>query len=178
MQITNIGSGDGGKNSDAVYHFIFWGSFYLIFLNKRTFIASCRDLLSNRPFQELSVYYSIHQTFEILRSSILGWNLGVQNVFTYYRTPDYICYNFFLIFFRIQKQKKSSQLCSKRLSVRKKIRFDSWSILCDGKNAFRYFTKRGLKCGKSGKTKTLFENLEVKQVSLNKIFVLYSNRRG
>ena len=94
------------KNSDAVYYFIFWGSFYLIFLNKRTFIASCRDLLSNRPFQELSVYYSIHQTFEILRSSILGWNLGVQNVFTYYRTPDYICYNFFLIFFRIQKTKE------------------------------------------------------------------------
>ena len=65
MQITSIGSGDGGKNSDAVYYFIFWGSFYLIFLNKRTFIASCRDLSPNRPFQELSVYYSIHQTSEI-----------------------------------------------------------------------------------------------------------------
>ena len=106
MQITSIGSGDGGKNSDAVYYFIFWGSFYLIFLNKRTFIASCRDLSPNRPFQELSVYYSIHQTSEILRSSILGWNLGVQNVITYHRTPDYICYNFFLIFFRIQKTKE------------------------------------------------------------------------
>ena len=120
MQITNIGSGDGGKNSDAVYHFIFWGSFYLIFLNKRTFIASCRDLLSNRPFQELSVYYSIHQTFEILRSSILGWNLGVQNVFTYYRTPDYICYNFFLIFFRIQKTKEQQSALLKTSFCQKK----------------------------------------------------------
>ena len=135
MQITSIGSGDGGKNSDAVYYFIFWGSFYLIFLNKRTFIASCRDLSPNRPFQELSVYYSIHQTSEILRSSILGWNLGVQNVITYHRTPDYICYNFFLIFFRIQKQKKSSQLCSKRLSVRKKdsfwfVKYSVWWQKC------------------------------------------------
>ena len=120
MQITNIGSGDGGKNSDAVYHFIFWGSFYLIFLNKRTFIASCRDLSPNRPFQELSVYYSIHQTFEILRSSILGWNLGVQNVFTYYRTPDYICYNFFLIFFRIQKTKEEQSALLKRSFCQKK----------------------------------------------------------
>ena len=77
-----------------------------------------------------------------------------------------------------KRQKKSSLLCSKRLSVRKKIRFDLWSILCDGKNAFRYFTKPELKCGKSGKTTTLFENLKVKQISLNKIFVLYSNREG
>ena len=120
MQITNIGSGDGGKNSDAVYHFIFWGSFYLIFLNKRTFIASCRDLSPNRPFQELSVYYSIHQTSEILRSSILGWNLGVQNVITYHRTPDYICYIFFLIFFRIQKTKEEQSALLKRSFCQKK----------------------------------------------------------
>ena len=120
MQITNIGSGDGGKNSDAVYHFIFWGSFYLIFLNKRTFIASCRDLSPNRPFQELSVYYSIHQTSEILRSSILGWNLGVQNVITYHRTPDYICYNFFLIFFRVQKTKEEQSALLKTSFCQKK----------------------------------------------------------
>ena len=108
------------KNSDAVYYFIFWGSFYLIFLNKRTFIASCRDLSPNRPFQELSVYYSIHQTSEILRSSILGWNLGVQNVITYHRTPDYICYNFFLIFFRIQKTKEEQSALLKRSFCQKK----------------------------------------------------------
>ena len=108
------------KNSDAVYYFIFWGSFYLIFLNKRTFIASCRDLSPNRPFQELSVYYSIHQTSEILRSSILGWNLGVQNVITYHRTPDYICYNFFLIFFRIQKTKEQQSALLKTSFCQKK----------------------------------------------------------
>ena len=33
--------------------FIFWGSFQLIFLNKRKFIASCQDLSPNRPYQEL-----------------------------------------------------------------------------------------------------------------------------
>ena len=120
MQITSRGSGYGGKSSDAVYYFIFWGSFYLIFLNKRTFIASCRDLLSNRPFQELSVYYSIHQTSEILRSSILGWNLGVQNVITYHRTPDYICYNLFLIFFRIQKTKEQQSALLKTSFCQKK----------------------------------------------------------
>ena len=135
MQITNIGSGDGGKNSDAVYHFIFWGSFYLIFLNKRTFIASCRDLSPNRPFQELSVYYSIHQTFEILRSSILGWNLGVQNVITYHRTPDYICYIFFLIFFRIQKTKEEQSALLKTSFCQKKdsfwfVKYSVWWQKC------------------------------------------------
>ena len=172
MQITNIGSGDGGKNSNAVYYFIFWDSFHLIFLN----IASCRDLSPNRPFQEPSVYHSINQASEILTCSVLGWNLGVQNVITYHRTLDYIYYIFFLIFFRIQKTKEEQSALLKTSSAKKKIRFDSWSILCDGKNAFRYFTKPGLKCRKSGKTKTFFENLKVKQISLNKIFVLYSNR--
>ena len=97
----------------------------------------------------------------------------------YHLPSDSGLYMLYLLFNLLQNTKdKRRAVCfaQKVFLSEKKIRFDLWSILCDGKNAFSYFTKPGLKCGKSGKTKTLSESLEVKHVSLNKIFVLYSNR--
>ena len=103
MQITNIVWGVVEKTLMQCIISYFEVLFNLKFLNERRFIASCRDLSPNRPFQELSVYYSIHETSEILTSCILGWNLGVQNVITYHRTPAF--YLVYLLFNLLQNTK-------------------------------------------------------------------------
>ena len=69
------------------------------------------------------------------RMAILGWNLGVQNVITYHRTPDYICYIFFLIFFRIQKTKEEQSALLKTSFCQKKdsfwfVKYSVWWQKC------------------------------------------------
>ena len=69
------------------------------------------------------------------RMAILGWNLGVQNVITYHRTPDYIYYIFFLIFFRIQKTKEEQSALLKTSFCQKKdsfwfVKYSVWWQKC------------------------------------------------
>ena len=121
-------------------------------------------------------YSSNIWNFEVFHSRMEPWSPE-----RYHLPSDSGLYLLYLLFNLLQNTKSKRRAVCFAQNVflsEKKIRFDLWSILCDGKNAFRYFTKPELKCGKSGKTTTLFENLKVKQISLNKIFVLYSNREG
>ena len=182
MQITKIGSGDGVEKTlmqciisyfEVLFSLNFWmkeGLLHHVEIFRQTgLFKNCQCII---------------QTSEIFTSSI--WKNGHSRMEPwsperYHLPSDSGLYLLYLLFNLLQNTKSKRRAVCFAQNVflsEKKIRFDLWSILCDGKNAFRYFTKPELKCGKSGKTTTLFENLKVKQISLNKIFVLYSNKGG